>query len=776
MNLLKKSLLSSAVALLMSTHMYADEIIYSLQSQPLKDAIERISKQSKTPYIVKGALLEGKQSREIKEVKGTKNALNKLLENSGLEAVIEDGAIIIQEKKDVSTLNAISISASQDATTEGTGLYTTKSTNTATKLSLSMRETPQSVTVLTQQKLEDIGVTSYQDVLGSITGITLNRWDERINSSARGFDLDYYKIDGLPIYSTWNDRDIDLSMYDRIEVVRGANGLTTGYGNPAMSINMVRKRANSKEPTGSVVVSGGSWDAYSATTDISSGINESGSVRGRLIAKHEDEKSFMDGYTRENNLFYGVIDADVGDFTYISGGFSYQKLERDGIRWGGLPAFYTDGTRTHFSRSLTVSEDWTYWNTEEKSVFMDLEHVLYKDITLNARYLYSEIDTDTALLYFAGAVNKSTGGGLRYMDWEGQTKKKQHTFDVNVNIPFELAGLAQEIITGVSYNIDKTTKYDARYPNGYYTPLGNFYNYTLNLPAPSGTDVPYTLKPEEIEQKAVYLAGNFSLMEDLKLITGARVSSWEYSSDDTTKETRKFDNELTPYVGLVYDLDQHHSVYASYTNIFNPQDKKNASGSYLDPIVGNNYEVGIKGEYFGGLLNTSFSLFKIKQDNVAQDDPLGVFVPGTTTVASVEASGVTSKGFEFDVIGQITDNFSLDFGVANFKAEDADGETYNTKASRTTANLFAKYEFNALTLGGGLNYKSKYYTGSGATKITQDAYTLASLMVAYAIDKNMKLQLNVNNLFDKKYYEGIGNNSMVYGAPRNATLSFKYTF
>lgn len=777
MGLLKKSLMSASVAVLLAGNVYAGEA-YTITTTSLDEAIKQLSEASKMPYIVDGTILQGKQANPISEVETLEEAFKRLLEGTGLEAIIQNDTIVIRrDPSQVSTLEGISISRKvASVPTENTNLYTTKSTNTATKLNLSLRETPQSVAVLTSQKLEDIGATSYQDVLDSVTGITLNRWDERLNSSARGFDLDYYKIDGLPTYSTWNDRDMDLSMYDRIEVVRGANGLTTGYGNPAMSINLVRKRANSKELTGSVSLSGGSWDAYGLSTDISSGINESGSVRGRIVAKHEDGKSFMDRYERENNLFYGVIDADLGDSTYLSGGFSYQKLERDGVRWGGLPAFYSDGTRTNFSRSLTVSEDWTYWNTEEKSVFMDLEQILYNNITLNAKYSYSVIDVDTALLYFAGAVNKSDGSGLQYMDWEAQTQNKQHNFDMHVNVPFELAGLTQEVIAGVSYNIDKTTKYDARYPNGYYTPLANFYNYKLTLPTPSGADVPYTVKPEEIEQKAVYLAGNFSLMEDVKLITGARVSSWKYSSEDVAKETRKFDNELTPYVGLVYDVDQHHSVYASYTSIFNPQNKKNASGNYLDPVIGNNYEVGIKGEYFDGLLSTSLSLFRIKQDNVAQDDPSGALVPGTTTVASIEASGVTSKGFEFDVIGQVTDNFSLDFGIANFKAEDAQGEAYNTKASRTTANLFAKYQINALVFGAGLNYKSKYYTGSGATKITQDAYTLASLMVAYAIDKNMKLQLNVNNLFDKKYYEGIGNNSMVYGAPRNATLTFKYTF
>ncbi len=660
--------------------------------------------------------------------------------------------------------------------TENTGLYTVKEMKSATKLNLSIRDTPQSVTVLSTQKLQDLGVDSYQEMLSKITGVTLNRWDERVNASARGFDIDYYKIDGLPTYSTWNERDLDLSVYDRVEVVRGANGLTTGYGNPAVSINLVRKRANSKELKGSVSLEGGSWNHYGVLADVGSSLNESGSIRGRVVLKHENSDSFMDGYEKENNLFYGVIDSDLTDTTSLSTGFSYQKLNRNGIRWGGLPAFDSNGNRIDFERSRTASEDWTYWDSEVKSVFVDLKQNLFDNSVLNIGYSYDEINANSALLYFSGDVNTSDGSGINYMDWQAVQQRKQHNFDASLNVPYEIGGLFQEFLVGISYNLDKQTKYNGRYPNGYYSTLTNFYDYDLSLPEASSSDTLYIVKPNEIEQKAIYLANRFSLSENLKLIAGLRLSSWEYSSTDTTKETRKFSNEITPYTGVVYDLDKNHSLYASYTSIFKPQDKKNSSGEYLDPIVGNNYEIGAKGEYFDGLLTTSLSLFQVKQDKVATDDPSGVFVPGTTTVASIEANGVESKGFEVDVTGKVSDNLTLDLSVANFEAKESNGNKYNTKASRTTANLFAKYEIHNISFGGGLNYKSKFYTGTGSSKITQDAYTIANAMASYKLNKNLKFQINVNNIFDKKYYEGIGSNSMVYGEPRNFKASLKYTF
>ena len=118
-------------------------------------------------------------------------------------------------------------------------------------------------------------------------------------------------------------------------------------------------------------------------------------------------------------------------------------------------------------------------------------------------------------------------------------------------------------------------------------------------------------------QKGYYLAGKFSLMQDLKLISGVRISSWEYNAANGVGN-REFDNEVTPYVGLIYDLDDNHSIYTSYTSIFKPQNFKDASGNYLDPIDGKSYEAGIKGEYFDGRLNTAISIFRIEQDGVGE--------------------------------------------------------------------------------------------------------------------------------------------------------------
>ncbi|MCG3711375.1 TonB-dependent siderophore receptor [Aliarcobacter butzleri] len=678
-----------------------------------------------------------------------------------------------QNSQNTTVLEEIKVSENNlilNSVTEETGSYTTGATSTATKLDLSLRETPQSVLVFTRQKLDDQNITSFQELLAKTPGVSVNKWDERVMPTARGFSVDYYLFDGMPTYQQ-NANDIDLIVFDRVEVVKGANGLTTGAGNPAMGMNFIRKHANSKEFKGNIDLNAGSWDNYSQIADIQTPLNSDGSVRTRFVAKHEDKKSYMDNYEKQTDVFYGVVDMDLTDTTFASFGASYEDLQRDGVRWGGLPAFYTDGSRTDFSRSKTVSGDWTYWDVKTKTYFADLKQYVYDDISLNLSLSQRDFDTDTKLAYFSGKIDKNTGLGTGSPSrYTSERSEKENNIDLYASVPFEIANLEQEIVVGTMYNKHKVSTDNWKNAN-----LTNVTIDVFNIQNPysnwtsSGKN---TLN--STTQKGYYLAGKFSLMQDLKLISGVRISSWEYNAANGVGN-REFDNEVTPYVGLIYDLDDNHSIYTSYTSIFKPQNFKDASGNYLDPIDGKSYEAGIKGEYFDGRLNTAISIFRIEQDGVGEKID-GVFVANTTEQAYKVAKGVVSKGVEFNISGEIADNFNLDFGLANFEAEQENGTKFNTDSSRTTANLFAKYTIDDYRFGAGLNYKSKFYTGSDATKITQDAFITTDLMAGYKVNKNLDFQLNVNNVFDEKYYDRIGNNSMVYGDPRNFTLGMKYTF
>lgn len=151
-------------------------------------------------------------------------------------------------------------------------------------------------------------------LLRNIPGVTLNKWDERVYPTARGFKIDYYLLDSMPSFGGFSlgANDMSLLPYERVEVVKGANGLLAGAGSPSASLNFIRKRADSKELKGNFGISAGSYDRYGVNGDVQTPVNESGSVRARLSFMHEKSHSYMDYYNRKNSAIYGVVDSDIG--------------------------------------------------------------------------------------------------------------------------------------------------------------------------------------------------------------------------------------------------------------------------------------------------------------------------------------------------------------------------------------------------------------------------------------------------------------------------------
>ncbi|MCG3704903.1 TonB-dependent receptor [Aliarcobacter butzleri] len=778
----KHALVASSLALVFGVNLFADEV-YTIQNKTLKEALEIISKKSNLSYIANDEILETKKVNNIQNIEGTQKALDKILEGTGLKAVIQNEAIVIVKEKVIgqgTVLEAISVNDSYlGSTTEGTNSYTTGSMRTATKLDLSLRETPQSVSVITQQMIEDKKIDDFDTLMRNVTGVRIDKGiqDSRATYYLRGFTLDYYQMDGIPMPTNmYSMNNYNMDKFDRVEIVKGANGLTSGAGNPAGAINMIRKHANSKEFTGSVDASAGTWDTYKLKTDISTALNDDGSIRGRLVASHKETDTFKDRVHNENDLVYAVVDADITDTTTVSVGASYEKEKLDGDS-SNLPAFYSDGTKTNFDRSKNYSSDWSYWDTERKSYFLDVKQYLPNDILLNAVYTHNDINNNNLYGYidvWTGKLNKD-GSGLIYQEFGNNVQDiKEDNIDVYASVPFKLGSREHEIIAGFQYNRQKIDL-DIK-TNGTAHTIDNFFTQNGSGVPLVGTPNPQPKYEDiDIKQTAFYINGKFEIVDDLKLILGGRLTNYE---DETWNKysgnsNYKFDNEFTPFVGLVYDIDENHSAYASYTDIFKPQNARDKDNKLLDPILGKNYEVGVKGEYFDKKLNAGLTLFRIEQDNVAEGTGQKNQVGNPISEAK---DGVTSKGVELEIGGKLTDNWDLSAGLTHFEAKEANGEKFNTRAPRSNINIFTKYSINDFSVGAGVNWKSDTYIGSGAKKVSQDAYATVDLMASYDFSKNLTGQLNINNVFDKTYYSGYSRSEYAYGEPVNGMLSLKYKF
>ncbi|QYY84622.1 TonB-dependent siderophore receptor [Pseudomonas germanica] len=677
-------------------------------------------------------------------------------------------------------LDATEIGATQmSSTTEDTQSYTTGPMRTATKLSLTMRETPQAVTVITRQRMDDQNMTSINDVVKGTPGLFLSQASGpgRQTYSSRGFDIDTIMYDGLPSsYSPFSMAvQPNLAMFDRVEIVRGATGLVTGAGNPSAAINLVRKRPTADQRV-TLTGAAGSWDDYRGEIDASSPLNESGTLRGRVVSSYQGADSFRDKEENDHGLFYAIGEADLSDSTTATLGFSRQN-EQTNYFWGGLP-IGTNGHHLDLPRSTYPGTDWENRKLQIDTVFGEVEHRFDNDWKLHVAGSSSTLDGE-----FSGTYLSRYAGPLETTAYQSHHTDKQRSLDVFASGPFEAFGRSHELVVGASNRVyDATTKEYDPYTTAW--PIG----------APKPDFVRDGKTRNVTTQDAVYLTTRLSLADPLTLILGGRLDWYDYD-DRTADGDYKVTRNLTRYAGLIYKLDDHHSVYASYTDIFTPQTQKDLGGKVLEPIVGENYEVGIKGEYFDGALNASLAVFQMDQTGRATQADNQFGCPVLTCYGS--SGKVRSQGVDMELQGALTDNWQVGAGYTYTRAhyiKDENPANNNQRFETDTPEHLFKvstvYRFQGplqhLRVGGNVYWQSRMYNdvalaNNGSYRLEQGGYAVTDLMAGYEVNKHLDLQVNANNIFDRVYYSAIGSNvtwgsNDNYGNPRSYMLTAKYKF
>lgn len=675
------------------------------------------------------------------------------------------------------------------------GSYDVGAQNSATPLTLSLRETPQSVTVVTLQRIEDQNLTSVADVVDNVTGVSVNQYEtNRAGFTSRGFDIDNLQIDGIPTTyeQAWSAGEAigSVAGYERVEVVRGATGLMTGAGNPSAAINLVRKRADSKEVTGWIEGGIGRWNERRLLGDVSTSLNTSGSIRGRVVAEYVEGDSWIDYLKNRNHNIYATISADLTPQTVLSAGYGHQDLNGRGPMWGSLPYWYTDGTPTNWDRSKTTAADWTRLLSTYDNGFLNLEHTFGNGWKARASYNHGDRRGDSYLLYLSGMPDRATGAGMSDFSGSYSIRTKQNDIGLHVGGPFQLAGRTHEAAFGYlrmkqEFNSDNR----AADFGGVSSAVVDFNNWNaVTYPEPAW-GAPTFYERSETKQEALYGMGRFSLADPLKLIVGARVTDYEKEGVGlwTLAYAIKHDHEVTPYAGLVFDLNQDYSAYASYTDIFQPQNRRDFAGDMLDPIEGKSFEAGVKGEFFGGRLNGSLAVFRIEQDGLAQEAGMISRGGGTPEAYYRAAEGAVSRGFEFELAGRIAQGWNASAGYSQFRAKDAAGNDFNSIYPRRLLRLFTTYRlpgaWENLTVGGGVNWESRTWTidplAPSTTNglIEQKDFALVNLMARYEFSRQLSAQLNVDNLFDETHFGMSASYGGVnYRAPRSASLTLRYRF
>lgn len=670
---------------------------------------------------------------------------------------------------EAAVLNPVTVIGEQSTVEQDS--YQSRSSSAATRLKLTPRETPQSISTITRAQLDDFQLNSVNDALENTTGIQVERVEtDRTYYSARGFDITNFQYDGIGVPFVYGNvqGDLDTAQFERVEVLRGANGLMSGTGNPSATVNFVRKRPT-VEPRASIALSAGSWDMRRIDTDVSGALTESGNLRGRVVYANENGNSYLDRYSREKNLFHGVIEADLGENTLFTLGHTLQKSHADSPLWGALPLAYSDGSPTRYDRSTSTSSDWAYWDVQDNRTFAELAHDFAGGWQARAILTRVERKGDGSLFYMYGTPDRSTGLGLFSYPADYRDETKQLIGDIYASGPFTLAGREHELVVGGSWS--KSTLEDISfYDKSTGTALPALDDWRGDYPQPRGDNG--TLGSDFTDRmKSAYTAARFSLGDRLSLVTGARVI--DIDSDGTSygrNKSTSYSSEVVPYAGLVFDLNDQYSLYASYTEIFQPQTQTGANGDRLAPVEGVTYEAGIKGELLNEKLNVSLAVFRTEQDNVAE---MAGMNGATAFYRGVE--GVTSQGYEVEVSGEVLDGLQATAGYTFVDITDADDRRAVTYSPKHLVGASTSYRLPALPqLKVGANLRWQDETRNSVAQ--QDAYAVVGLMASYAIDEHWSVSANLDNLTDERYLTSLYWTQGYYAAPRNASMTVSWTY
>jgi len=651
----------------------------------------------------------------------------------------------------------------------------------ATRTDTAIHETPQSISVVPAQVVEDIGATRLEDALDYAGGV------ERGNNFGgqglteflvRGFSTQEFYRNGFAVNRGYPNMP-DASTLERIEVLRGPASMLYGRGDPGGTFNIVSKQPQAELRTvlGSQVNTDG---LRRGTLDTTGALDESAAFTYRLNLVAEGSDSFRDHVESERYNIAPVLRWQLSDDTalILEGDYLHNRHPMD----RGLTRYPNQAG--DLSRDRFLGEESAGKLTNKNATTqLRLEHQLDSQWMLRGGIQYLDGSLDGGAVENNGLASDGRTVGRNYS--ERWLNWNDLAVQANLEGHFDAAGLAHTLLLGVEfdeYNYDSLIRRSggltSDFPIDLYDPV-----YGQPLPALTRTT---TYDDENLKSYAFFVQDQIALTERLKAQVGARLERFEQRYDNKLTPAGSWDqahNAVSPRFGLIYDLTEELAVYANTSRSFKPNRGADRSSQAFDPEKGIAHEVGIKYELPEHDLSVTAALFHITKENVLTSDPLD----SNYQVAAGEAR---SRGFDISVAGNITPQWRVIGGYAYVDAEVTESSSASmpvgtrlANVPRHSFNLLDTYEFAdgplaglGIGIGMGVKYVGDRKGGASSTAFDMDAYTTVDLLAYYPLTERVRLNLNLNNVFDEEYEERAWGNIWAYpGAPRTLQAGISVT-
>lgn len=760
---------------------------FNIPAQSLAPALTMFGDQADMQVTADTALLEGLQGQPVVGDFGTLEALSRLLSGTGLSwrsigprsvALVRaphaaDGAIQLGPVKVQGDNGAQGYAPPRTdlAATDGLRGYAASAATVAGKGAQSLRDIPQSVSVITRQLMNDHNMVSLEDALRQTTGVTSVPYgDGSAYFQTRGYGSEV-QFDGIPANNGLQYlSQFDLGMYDRVEVLRGPAGLLQGSGSPAGTVNLVRKRPHDSFGwAGSLM--GGSWNNLHADLDVTGPLNASGTIRARGVISGQDRDFFFDKAHEKHVLVYGIVEADLDPDTTLTLSGAFEDQTVGPFDYG--QSTYSNGKILGASRSAFFGVPWAKGPTHSREAYASLDHrfggdwaakvsVDYRRQRLTGKYGYIDGFVDPA----DNTADYALQSQYVLNEWLG--------VDANVSGSVTLFGRAHSLLFGANYAWRNNADHSG------YTGLSGVDVFNINIPE---QDIPFDSGGNtRTEQFGLYGQGRFSLADPLTLVLGGRITDYRSKSrsgypvlGDFTKDPN-VTGKFTPYAGLVYDVTSSFTLYGSYVDIFIPQTNRTFTETSLKPRTGRQVELGAKAALLDGRLNATLAAFDIRDRNRAYEDP-------EHPTYYIAVGKVRSRGVEAEVSGEPLPGWNLLAGYTYLRTKflkdtNNEGALFDSEEPRHTFKLWNTYRFQPLDMpgfqiGGGIRVMSKTTRGGPY----QPAYAVVDGQIGYRIDRDWSVTATVNNLFDKRYFARVPFYYFgIYGEPRSVTVALRKNF
>jgi iron complex outermembrane receptor protein len=647
----------------------------------------------------------------------------------------------------------------------------------ATRTDTSIHETPQSISVISKDAVEDLGTTRLQDALDYAGGVgrANNFGGQGLTTfTVRGFTTGEFYRNGFPINRGYPNMP-DANTIERLEVLRGPATMLYGRGDPGGTFNVV-----SKQPLPQRTVTLGSQlndqGMKRGTLDASGPLDEEGRLAYRLNIVGEGGDTFRDHVETERYGITPVLTWQASDATKLifEGDFMRNNapLDRGVTR-------YAKQTGTAARDSFFGEKDAGKLHNDNNMAQLRFEHVLNDDWTLAGgfQWLDGSLKGNAVEANGIAADGRTLGRNFNYRKLEWTDKDTQ----LNLTGHFDTAGLQHTLLTGIEYEdydyksiIQRSSGAVGAYPIDIFDPV-------YGQPRPALIRTP-THDKENLKTYAAFMQDQVALTDKLKVLAGARFERFEHDYETYVpggKSWQASDNAVTPRIGATYDLTETLAVYADAARSFKPNTGASRQGGGFAPEKGKSYEIGIKWEALDQQLSVDAAIYQIEKRNVLTTDPVD-------STFSVAAGEVRSRGFDVNVAGNLTPEWRVIGGYAYVDAEVTKDNMLRSgtrllNIPKNSFSLLNMYEFQdgtlkGLGLGSGFKYVDERAGQTANTAFSMGSYTVVDLLSFYKINDKVRLNLDLKNLFDRDYEEGAFGNVYAYpGAPRTVQVGISYT-